>query len=169
MNVTPLYDRVLIRPVEEDCQTAGGLLVPDIARKNSPLAYGDVVCAGAGRINLEGTIHPLIVKTGDVVLYLRKQAQPVDVPGGPGEPSEVLGLLREPDILAIVSGLPRDTGMLDADGRRLLSMDPARMPQTSDAELESDEVDAKLKEEGWDDGIGITPKDEAQAVDIREV
>lgn len=160
MNLTPLYDRILCNPIDEGQVTKGGLLVPDIAREARALAMAEVVAVGEGRVAFDGRVVPLALHVGDVVLYARKAAQVVPVPQEDGTETSVL-LLREPDVLAVVSGLPRDTGMLDADGRRLLawgkdaSIDSLRTPQVTDRELLSEEQDAKLKEEGWDQGLDL--------------
>ncbi len=157
MKVSPLFDRVLLRPVDEGNVTTGGLAIPDVARKSSPMAYGEVLAVGPGRYNAEGKLLACTIKAGDTVLYPRHLAKPIPMPPGLGDADEEVYLLREPEVLALIDDLPRDTGITDPEGRRILAMNPRhlRTPQVTDNELEGREVDAKLKEEGWDDGIGM--------------
>ena len=174
MIISPLYDRLVCRPIDEGAVTKGGLLVPDIARGSRAFSYAEVVACGDGRHNTDGKVIPLQVRVGDVVLYARTNAPMLPIPDENGDERPML-LLREPEVLAIIKGLPRDTGMLDADGRRLLawgsdaSAESLRAPQVSDRELLSIEQDAKLKEEGWAEGLSLDTKDSReQARDIRE-
>jgi chaperonin GroES len=67
MEITPLYDRVLIRPIKPDSKTAGGIIIPDTAQEK-PI-QGEVVAVGEGRITNEGNLIPLKVKVGDKVIF----------------------------------------------------------------------------------------------------
>lgn len=67
MNVRPLQDRLLVRRIEEEQKTAGGLFIPDTA-KERPL-QGHVIAAGAGKRTEDGTVVALDVKAGDRVLF----------------------------------------------------------------------------------------------------
>jgi chaperonin GroES len=111
MKLTPLYDRVIVRNIEDSARTKAGLYVPDIARGNVPYARGEVVAVGAGRVAMDGTVAPLTVKVGDAVIYDRKAG--VDMPLD----DEEVVLLREPEIIAILTELPRATGLYDAEGK----------------------------------------------------
>ena len=67
MKLRPLQDRVLIRRVEPEAKTAGGILIPDTAQEK-PME-GEVVAVGPGARDADGKLHPLDVKTGDRVLF----------------------------------------------------------------------------------------------------
>ena len=67
MNVKPLQDRVLVKPVSDEQKTAGGIIVPDTA-KEKPMK-GEVVAAGPGKLNEDGKRLPMDVKKGDHIMY----------------------------------------------------------------------------------------------------
>ena len=90
----PLYDRVLVKRVDAETTTKGGLIIPDAA-KEKPLE-GEIVAAGNGRVLEDGTVRPLTVKPGDRVLFAKYAETEVKVGG------ETLLLLREEDLLGIV-------------------------------------------------------------------
>lgn len=90
----PLYDRVLVKRVDGETQTKGGLFIPETA-KEKPLE-GEVVAAGNGRVLEDGTVRPLTVKAGDRVLFAKYAETEVKVGG------ETLLLLREEDLLGIL-------------------------------------------------------------------
>lgn len=153
MKVEPLYDRILVRLLVEGEPSRSGLVVPDIARGKRPYAYGEVLSVGQGRVNMQGVIVPLQVKPGDVVCFGRKAGIIIPVLGESLDDEEELTMLREPEVLAIVHDLPRQSSIAGPDGR-LLSMAPrSHAAKGIETWEESKEVDAKLKEEGWIDGI----------------
>ncbi len=90
----PLYDRVLVRRVDGENVTKGGLIIPDTA-KEKPLE-GEIVAAGNGRVLEDGTVRALTVKAGDRVLFAKYAETEVKVGG------ETLLLLREEDLLGIL-------------------------------------------------------------------
>ena len=67
MKFTPLHDRVLVRRVEQDEKTAGGIIIPDTAKEKP--SEGLIISAGSGARREDGTIMPLDVKAGDQVLF----------------------------------------------------------------------------------------------------
>ena len=67
MNAKPLGDRVLVRPLEEEEQVRGGIIIPDTAKEKPQ--RGEVVAVGPGKVNEDGKAIPLHVKVGDQVLY----------------------------------------------------------------------------------------------------
>jgi chaperonin GroES len=95
--ITPLYDRCLVRPLSEGGQTKSGLFVPEVAKKNAPYARGEVIAVGVGRVTFEGKQAPMLVKVGDLVLYDRKAG--TFLPLG----DEEVVMLREPEILATIT------------------------------------------------------------------
>lgn len=95
-NVKPLADRVLIRPVEREDRTKGGILLPDTAREKPQM--GKILAVGTGRQLENGERQPLEVKGGDTVLYSQYAGTELKVDG------EELLLVQDRDILAIVEG-----------------------------------------------------------------
>ncbi|MFN8360000.1 MAG: co-chaperone GroES [Candidatus Kapaibacterium sp.] len=95
MTVTPLHDRVLVRPSQPESVTAGGIIIPDTAQEKS--MRGEVVAAGPGKITEDGKVLPLQVKVGDHVLYGKYAGSELSVNG------EDLLLMREGDIMATVT------------------------------------------------------------------
>ena len=67
MNVRPMQDRLLIKPLDEEQKTAGGIIVPDTA-KEKPMK-GKVIAAGPGKLSDDGKRQPMDVKVGDIVMY----------------------------------------------------------------------------------------------------
>jgi chaperonin GroES len=90
----PLYDRVLVRRVDSENVTKGGLIIPETA-KEKPLE-GEIVAAGNGRVLEDGSVRALTVKPGDRVLFAKYAETEVKVDG------ETLLLLREEDLLGII-------------------------------------------------------------------
>jgi len=94
MKLRPLHDRVVIRRLEEEQKTAGGIIIPDTA-KEKPV-QGEVVAVGNGKILEDGKIRPLDVKAGDHVLFAKYAGTEVKVEG------EELLVMREDDIMAVI-------------------------------------------------------------------
>lgn len=95
-NIKPLADRVLVRPVEREERTKGGILLPDTAKEKPQL--GKVLAVGAGRMLENGQRQPLDVKEGDTVLFSKYAGTELKVDG------EEMLLIGERDILAVVEG-----------------------------------------------------------------
>jgi chaperonin GroES len=95
MNIKPLGDRVLVKPVEEDEQVRGGIIIPDTA-KEKPM-QGEVVAVGPGKVTDEGKSLPMHVEKGQIVLYGKYAGTEVKVDG-----TEYL-IMSESDIFGIVS------------------------------------------------------------------
>ena len=94
MNVKPIRDRILVKPEEKDTVTASGIVIPDnVAEK--PLK-GKVIAVGTGKIAEDGSIIPLVIKSGDTVLFGKFSGQTVKV-----DDVEHL-ILKEDEIMAIV-------------------------------------------------------------------
>ena len=96
MKIRPLHDRVIVRRMEEERTSAGGIVIPDSATEK-PI-QGEVLAAGKGKINENGDVHPLDVKVGDKVLFGKYAGTEVKVEG------EELLVMREEDILGVVEG-----------------------------------------------------------------
>ena len=96
MNIRPLHDRVIVRRLEEERKTAGGIVIPDSA-KEKPI-QGEVVAVGKGKILDNGDVRPLDVKAGDKVLFGKYSGTEVRVG------NEELLVMREEDIMGVVEG-----------------------------------------------------------------
>jgi len=94
MKVKPLHDRLVIKTLEEEEKTKGGIIIPDTA-KEKPVE-GKVIAVGAGRIKKDGTKMPLEIKKGDRVLYAKYGGTEIKIDG------EEYLMMREDDILAII-------------------------------------------------------------------
>ncbi len=94
MNFRPLQDRVLIRRVEPDAKTAGGIIIPDTAQEK-PME-GEVVAVGPGARDESGVLHALDVKSGDRVLFGKWSGSEIKLDG------EDLMIMKESDILGVL-------------------------------------------------------------------
>ena len=94
MHIRPLHDRVLVRRLDADDKTPGGIIVPDTAREK-PME-GEVVAVGPGVRSEDGTLHPLDVKTGDRVPFGKWSGTEVKLDG------EDLMIMKESDIMGVV-------------------------------------------------------------------
>jgi chaperonin GroES len=94
MTFRPLHDRVLVRRVEAEEKTAGGIIIPDTAKEKPQ--EGEIVAAGTGIRGEDGTITPLDVKAGDKILFGKWSGTEVKLDG------EDLLIMKESDILGIV-------------------------------------------------------------------
>jgi chaperonin GroES len=98
MKFRPLHDRVLVRRIEQQEKTAGGIIIPDTAKEKPQ--EGEVIAAGAGVKTEDGKLLPLDVKAGDRILFGKWSGTEVRVDG------EDLLIMKESDILGIVEGTP---------------------------------------------------------------
>jgi chaperonin GroES len=96
MKFRPLHDRVLIRRVEQEPKTTGGIIIPDTAQQK-PME-GDVIAVGPGARGEDGKVHPLDVKTGDRVLFGKWSGTEIRLDG------EELMIMKESDIMGLVEG-----------------------------------------------------------------
>jgi chaperonin GroES len=92
--IRPLHDRVIVRRLEEERKTAGGIVIPDTA-KEKPI-QGEVIAVGTGKILEDGKVRPLDVKVGDKILFGKYSGTDVTV----GE-AELL-VMREEDIMGVI-------------------------------------------------------------------
>jgi len=92
--ILPLYDRVLVKRTEKEEKTAGGIIIPATAQEKTN--WGKVIAAGAGRVNTDGSIRPISLKTGDLVIFGKYTGTEFVF-----EDEELL-ILREEDILGVV-------------------------------------------------------------------
>ncbi len=94
MKFRPLQDRVLIRRIEEEEKTKGGIIIPDTA-KEKPME-GEVIAAGPGARGDDGALHPLDVKVGDRVLFGKWSGTEIKIEG------KDLVVMKESDIMGVV-------------------------------------------------------------------
>ena len=94
MKIKPLYDRILVKRIEEKEQKRGGIIIPDTA-KEKPME-GKVIAAGTGRLEKDGTRTPLDVKVGDVVLFGKYAGTEIKL----DDDEHVI--LREDEVLGII-------------------------------------------------------------------
>ena len=94
MQFTPLHDRVLVRRVDEDDKTAGGLIIPDSAKEKPQ--EGEVISCGDGARKDSGELIPMVVKAGDKILFGKWSGTEVKIDG------EDLMIMQESDILGII-------------------------------------------------------------------
>ena len=96
MKFRPLHDRVVVRRVEEDAKTAGGIIIPDTAKEKPQ--QGEVIAVGPGARDEQGEVQPLDVKAGDRVLFGKWSGTEVKIDG------EELLIMKESDILGVIEG-----------------------------------------------------------------
>jgi chaperonin GroES len=96
MKFRPLHDRVVVRRVEEDTKTAGGIIIPDSAQEKPQ--QGEIVAAGDGARDDSGKLIALDVKVGDVVLFGKWSGTEVKIDG------EELLIMKESDIMGVLEG-----------------------------------------------------------------
>ena len=94
LKLRPLHDRIIVKRLEEERKTAGGIVIPDNAAEKPD--QGKVIAVGNGKILEDGKVRPLDVKVGDRVLFGKYSGQTVKVGG------DELLVMREEDIMAIV-------------------------------------------------------------------
>ena len=96
MKFRPLHDRVVVRRIEEDTKTAGGIIIPDTA-KEKPI-QGEVIAVGPGARDEAGKLVPLEVKAGNKVLFGKWSGTEVKIDG------QDLVIMKESDILGVIEG-----------------------------------------------------------------
>ena len=96
MKIRPLHDRVIVKRLESETRSAGGIVIPDSAAEKP--VQGKVVAVGKGKILEDGTTRPLDVKVGDKILFGKYSGTEVKVDG------EELVVMREEDVMAVIEG-----------------------------------------------------------------
>ena len=94
MSLRPLYDRIIVKRLEQVEKTAGGLYIPDSAKEKPQ--RGKVVAVGKGKIQEDGSVRPLELKAGDTVLFGKYSGTEVQVE------NDTCLIMREDDVLAVV-------------------------------------------------------------------
>jgi chaperonin GroES len=96
MKIRPLHDRVIVKRLEEERVSAGGIVIPDSAAEKP--VQGKVIAVGKGKILEDGSVRALDVKVGDKILFGKYSGTEVKVDG------EDLLVMREEDLLAVIEG-----------------------------------------------------------------
>jgi chaperonin GroES len=94
VKIRPLQDRVIVKRVEEEAKSKGGIIIPDTAKEKPQ--EGKVVAVGKGKLNDDGKITPLDVKVNDLVLFGKYSGSEINIDG------EEHVIMREEDILGII-------------------------------------------------------------------
>ena len=94
MKMRPLHDRVIVKRIEEEEKTSGGIIIPDTAKEKPQ--QGKVIASGKGKILENGKVNPLTVKKGDRILFGKYAGTDIKIDG------EEHLIMREDDILAII-------------------------------------------------------------------
>ncbi|MFZ2018622.1 MAG: co-chaperone GroES [Methyloceanibacter sp.] len=96
MKFRPLHDRVVVRRIDEDEKTRGGIIIPDTAKEKPQ--QGEIVAVGPGALNEKGEVQALDVKPGDRVLFGKWSGTEVKIDG------QELLIMKESDILGVLEG-----------------------------------------------------------------
>jgi chaperonin GroES len=96
MKIRPLQDRVIVKRLEEEEKTKGGIIIPDTAKEKPQ--EGKVIAVGKGKVSEEGKVIPLDVKVGDRILFGKYSGSEVKIGG------EEHLIMREDDILGVIEG-----------------------------------------------------------------
>jgi len=98
MKFRPLHDRVVVRRLEQEEKTAGGIIIPDTAKEKPQ--EGEVVAVGPGARDEHGALQPLDLKAGDRVLFGKWSGTEVKIDG------EELMIMKESDVMGVIEGKP---------------------------------------------------------------
>jgi chaperonin GroES len=98
MKFRPLHDRVVVRRLEQDEKTPGGIIIPDTAKEKPQ--EGEVIAVGPGARDEQGKLQPLDLKAGDRVLFGKWSGTEVKIDG------EELIIMKESDIMGMIEGKP---------------------------------------------------------------
>ena len=96
MKIRPLHDRVIVKRLDEDRTSPGGIVIPDTAAEKP--VEGTIVAVGKGKILEDGNVRPLDVKVGDKILFGKYSGTEVKIDG------EELLVMREEDVMAVIEG-----------------------------------------------------------------
>jgi chaperonin GroES len=99
MQFRPLHDRVVIRRLEQEEKTAGGIIIPDTAKEKPQ--EGEVIAVGPGARDEHGKLQPLDLKAGDRVLFGKWSGTEVKIDG------EELIIMKESDVMGVIEGKPK--------------------------------------------------------------
>lgn len=96
MKIRPLHDRIIVQRIEEGEQKLGGIIIPDTAKEKPQ--QGKVIAVGKGKLKEKGTVVPLDVRAGDMILFGKYSGTEIKLEG------EEYLILKEDDVLAVLAG-----------------------------------------------------------------
>jgi chaperonin GroES len=96
MKIRPLHDRVIVKRIEEERKSAGGIVIPDTAAEKPD--QGEVLAIGKGKLLEDGKVRPIDLKVGDKILFGKYSGQTVKVKG------DELLVMREEDLMGVIEG-----------------------------------------------------------------
>ena len=99
MNIRPLYDRIVVKRIDEEETMRGGIIIPDSAKEKPQ--QGEVMAAGNGKRNEEGKLIPLDVKVGDRILFGKYSGNDIKLDG------EEYMIMREDEVLGVLDAAPK--------------------------------------------------------------
>jgi len=108
--LTPLHDRILVRRIEEQEKGRGGIIIPDTAKEKPQ--EGEVIAVGKGKINEDGKVFPLDVKSGDRILFGKYAGTEVKIDG------EEFLIMKEDEVLGLIAGASKPSEREKAGARR---------------------------------------------------
>jgi chaperonin GroES len=94
LNIRPLRDRLIVKRLEEEAKTKGGIIIPDSAKEKPQ--EGEVMAVGSGRVNEQGKITPIDVKVGDKILFSKYSGTEIKIEG------EEYLIIREEDVQGVI-------------------------------------------------------------------
>jgi chaperonin GroES len=94
MKIRPLHDRILVKRIEEEAKSKGGIIIPDTAKEKPQ--EGKVIAVGNGKVNDDGELRPLDVRNGDRILFGKYSGSEIQLEG------EEHLIIREDDVLAVL-------------------------------------------------------------------
>lgn len=119
-----LYDRVMVRELEGERLTRGGLHIPDVALDGTPYIKAEVIAVGHGRILQGGGVEPLQIRVGDIVAWFKGGDSVGRIVAWPSaDPREKLWIIHEPSIAVIfeAADIVESSGIVSAEGSRLVA------------------------------------------------
>lgn len=118
-DLEPYYDRVVVKMVNPEDKSPGGIILPAIAVENSPYRYGVVMAVGHGRMTANGEIVPMRLKKGDVVMFARVQnGEQFALPALDGTQKNWF-VIREPHVVGRITNPKRISHLVDGGGSAL--------------------------------------------------
>lgn len=115
MRYEPLYDRIIVKLLEPDDRTDGGLYIPQMAHDGTPYLTAEVMAVGQGRITSSGSTVPLSVKVGDVIVFLRSPSSGEQMVVPTKDGSEQM-IIREANVAWKIHDLDKVSRLTAVDG-----------------------------------------------------
>ena len=114
MKIRPLYDRIIVKVLDDEERTPGGLFIPQTADPHL-VAGGVVLAVGDGMPLPDGSLRKMVIKVDDVIQFPRNALKGTTIPFD-GHKDGTVAIIREPEVMAVFEDLGRDTGIVGPDG-----------------------------------------------------